>query len=1075
MTSANPGPVPRPAARYLRYFLRLFLPVAGLVLAGTLVIHVRELDRHLVAIKANETNGVAVGRGLIESRLDAAVRDVLLAAGLPPVRRALDNPASGELAQAGETLAAIATANPGYQRIRWIDQTGWERTRVDNRRGAAEVVIPARLEYVGERRYFLDAKALNPGQVLLSPIDLSIENNEIARPYTPVMHIATPLADSTGRRSGVMVVNLLGAGLLDVFRANARQQLGQAVLLNRDGYWISSPIAQDEWGFATGAGQSFAKRNPEIWNRIGGADDGQFRDDAGLWTFAVVSPARASAKPPTAGDPAGAATAGERWISVSFVPNEALALPAIVVTQIWTSALLVLLGFAFGTYRLARSAARERISRDALAQLNSELEHRVRQRTGELEVALSSVRETESRFRGLVEQSMAGIFILQDGRFRYVNPAFAAIFGYRDPEDIVNRVLAVELVSAEDRERLAELVGDTRAGMPEQFALVGVRPDGQKVEVEIYPRRIEYQGRTAQIGLAMDVTERRRNEQKLRQAATVFESTREGVVMTDTAGIVQTINPAFTTVTGYAEDEVIGRSLKILKSGRQDEAFYRAMWASLRGGGFWQGELWNRRKNGEIYPEWLTISAVVDPRGVLTNYVGVFTDLTRVKKSEQEIARLAHYDALTGLPNRLLVTTRLESAIGRTHRRRKRGAVLHVDLDRFKDINDSLGHAAGDDLLKEVASVLKSRVRESDTLARLGADEFLVLLEDIDAPEDAAAVANVLIEQMRRPFALADGKRIHTGCSIGISVFPDDSANPGQLIQFADTALHQAKARGRGQFHFYTEALGASANERLALESALRHALIAEEFVLHYQPLIDLQNDIPIGAEVLVRWQRADGELVSPQRFIPLAEDSGLIIPLGGWILRTACIQAKAWLDQGLPLQTLAVNLSPRQLHQQNLVEEIASILQATGLPPAVLELELTESALAEPERGIEILLKELKALGVRLAIDDFGTGYSSLSYLKRFPIDKLKIDQSFVRDIPDDPAGMEIAATVVAMGRNLSLKVLAEGIETSVQREFLTRHGCQDGQGYLFSRPLPAGGFFAWYRENAGKARTNA
>ena len=1061
----------RPASevRYLRYFLRLYLPVVVLVLVGTLIIHVRELDRHLVAIKANEASAVAVGRNLLETRLEAAARDVLLAADLPAIRRALDNPGTAELTQAAESLAAIAAADAEYQRVRWIDQSGWERTRIDRRDGKVEIVIPARLEYVGVRRYFLDAKTHAAGRVLFSPIDLSIENNEIARPYTPVMHLATALFDSANRRSGVMVINLLGAGLLDAFRANARKQRGQSMLLNREGFWLSSPNAKDEWGFATGAGDSFAARNPQVWGRIAGAGNGQFIDEDGLWTFAPVAPriSRQGPSGPSAGEDG--PRAGEYWISVSFVSNATLALPPIVVVQIWVSALLVLSGFALATYRLARSSAREHASREALARLNNELEQRVQQRTGELEIALSSVRETESRFRGLVEQSMAGIFILQDGRFRYVNPAFAAIFGYENPEQIVDRALAVELVAPEDRERVKALIDPPRNGnpLPEQFALLGARPDGQKVDVEVYPRRIEFQGRPAQIGLAMDVTERRRNEQRLRQAATVFESTREGVVMTDTVGIVQTINPAFTTVTGYGEAEVVGRSLKILKSGRQDDEFYRAMWQSLRGTGFWQGELWNRRKNGEIYPEWLTISAVVDARGMQTNFVGVFADLTRVKKSEQEIARLAHYDPLTGLPNRLLVTTRLESAIGRTHRRRKRGAVLHVDLDRFKDINDSLGHAAGDSLLKEVASVLKARIRESDTLARLGADEFLVLLEDIDAPEDAAAVANVLIEQLRRPFALADGHRIHTACSIGISVFPDDSANAGQLIQFADTALHQAKARGRDQFHFYTEALGASANERLALESALRHALVTEEFVLHYQPLMDLQRGQPLGAEVLVRWQKADGELVSPARFIPLAEDSGLIIPLGGWILRTACAQAKTWLDEGLQLSTLAVNVSPRQLHQQTLVEEIAAVLEATGLPAGVLELELTESALAESERGIEALLRQLKALGVRLAIDDFGTGYSSLSYLKRFPIDKLKIDQSFVRDIPDDPAGMEIAATVVAMGRNLSLKVLAEGIETPIQREFLTRHGCQDGQGYLFSRPLPAADFEAWYRAN--------
>ncbi len=554
----------------------------------------------------------------------------------------------------------------------------------------------------------------------------------------------------------------------------------------------------------------------------------------------------------------------------------------------------------------------------------------------------------------------------------------------------------------------------------------------------------------------------------LRQAAAVFESTREGVVITDLTPCILAVNRAYIEITGYGEAQVLGKNPKIIKSGRHDEVFYQVMWASLLTAGYWHGEIWNRRKNGEIYPQWLTISTVFNDRQEPCNYVGVFTDITQIKQSEARLSHLAHYDPLTDLPNRLLAHSRLHHAIERAQRHHHRVATLYFDLDRFKNINDSLGHPVGDELLIMMASRLKKRLREEDTLARLGGDEFLLILEDIRDPSEPATLAQNLIDLLTTPFTLPSGHEIFINASIGISLFPDDASSVTELIQHADMAMYLAKQEGRNTYRYHTKALSIAANERLVMENHLRHAMTAEEFILYYQPLIHAGSGKTVGVEALVRWQPPDKAMISPGKFIPIAEETGLIVPLGEWVLRTACAQGRAWIDAGFPSLVIAVNLSVRQFQSENLVELVKSVLAESGLPAACLELELTESMFMEhAEQSINIL-KTLKALGVRLAIDDFGTGYSSLTYLKRFPIDKLKIDRSFVHGLPHDPNDREIAATIIAMARSLKLAVLAEGVETEQQLVYLCQHGCDYYQGYLFYKPAPAAELEVWLRNNS-------
>ncbi|WP_343035932.1 EAL domain-containing protein [Aromatoleum toluvorans] len=546
----------------------------------------------------------------------------------------------------------------------------------------------------------------------------------------------------------------------------------------------------------------------------------------------------------------------------------------------------------------------------------------------------------------------------------------------------------------------------------------------------------------------------------LRQAAAVIESTRDGVMITDLERRIVSVNRAWCEMTGFPREEALGRAPRLLKSGLQNNAFYHRMWGQVMRTGYWQGELWNRRRNGELYPQWLSISTVYDDDRRPTHYVGVMTDISRIKQSEAQLEHLAHYDPLTDLPNRLLAQSRLEHAIELAARQRSCIGVLFIDLDRFKTINDSLGHRAGDEALLAASQRLKRCLREEDTLARWGGDEFLVVLENLAKPDEAAHTAQTLIDQLREPLHLADGQTVYLGASIGISVYPQDARAAAPLIQQADTALNQAKVQGRNIYRFFTEAMGQAAQRHLNLARRLREALDHGGFALHYQPQIDIASGRIAGCEALLRWNDPEEGLVPPGRFIAFAEESGLIVQIGEWALRTACRQARQWADAGLPPLHVSVNLSARQLWQADLPERIGAILEATGLPPQSLELELTESMIMGHEPQAVEQLGLLRRMGLRLAIDDFGTGYSSLSYLKNLPIEVLKIDQSFVRNIPQDRNDREIVAGIIALARKLNLAVTAEGVETPAQLAFLAEQGCDSYQGYLFSRPLPAAEF---------------
>jgi diguanylate cyclase (GGDEF)-like protein/PAS domain S-box-containing protein len=691
---------------------------------------------------------------------------------------------------------------------------------------------------------------------------------------------------------------------------------------------------------------------------------------------------------------------------------------------------------------------------EALRKSNLELEQRVAERTSELSQQL--------HFQQQLIETIPGPIFYKDANARYLgcNSAFANFIGIAAdkllgmaPHDIAPPELA-------DKYLAADLALFNQPGVqiyesPVRYA------SGEMRDVLFHKATFtEADGSVGGlVGFMLDITERKRMEERLQQAATVFDSSAEGFTITAPDGTIIAVNRAFTEITGYSEEEAVGRKPSMLQSGRHSEEFYREMWTTIEFTGRWQGEVWNKCKDGRIFPEWLTISAVKDTAGKLTHYVGVFSDITAIKTAYDQISHLAHHDALTGLPNRLLLEDRLHVAIQRARREETGLAVLFVDLDRFKTINDSLGHHVGDRVLCEVSARFSKLIRESDTVARLGGDEFLILVEGFEDSAVASTIAEKILNNLRdTPVSLE--QEFFIGVSIGISLFPQDGNDSAALIKNADIAMYRAKERGRNTYELFTQELNHSSLDRFQMETDLRRAVERDELQLYLQPQFSLKTGQLIGAEALLRWQHPIDGLILPGKFIPLAEESGLILAVGEWVQQTACQHWAGWVKSGLNPGVLSINVSGVEFRRGRIQETVRKALESTRLPPALLELEITESAvMLHAESSIQVL-NDLRAMGISLAIDDFGTGYSSLAYLKRLPLDKLKVDQSFVRGLPDDAEDCAIARAVIALGHSLQLTIIAEGVETQEQSDFLAREGCDEMQGYLRGKPMPADEF---------------
>jgi diguanylate cyclase (GGDEF)-like protein/PAS domain S-box-containing protein len=673
------------------------------------------------------------------------------------------------------------------------------------------------------------------------------------------------------------------------------------------------------------------------------------------------------------------------------------------------------------------------------------------------------LKESESHFRDTFEYAPIGVSnVALDKHYLAVNQTYCDIVGYSREELLTMTIM--DLTQDQDKVAHTLLIQQLLTGEKKKFCIEKqvVHKDHNLVWVSLSVQLCYSAAGSPDYIIATieNITERKLAETHTRIAATVFES-QEGMLITDANKIILKVNHAFTRITGYSADDVIGKTPQLLGSGQHDDAFYAALWQSIHDMGVWQGEVWNRRKNGDRYPQWLTITAVKDnDNGAVTHYVATMVDITERKATEKYINHLAFYDPLTQLPNRRLLQERLKHGINLSHRTGGQMAVLMLDLDKFKAVNDNFGHAAGDELLQQAGERIKARLRKVDMVARLGGDEFVVLMENAGDYETVARVAEAIIDTLRQPFTLLDNHTVYIGTSIGIAIYPHHGDNADALMDNADTALYHAKDSGRGCFAYFSNELTQKARERIALEARLRRAIEQQELQVYFQAQIDINSNRITGAEALVRWHDPVKGCIMPNDFIPLAEETGLIVAIGEFVLRKTCQLGRQWLDQGLPAIILAVNVSPHQFSRCDINALVAEILKETGFPASYLELEITESGLMDNQEHAMAILNKLHKQGVRLAIDDFGTGYSSLAYLKYFPLDVLKIDKTFVDDIPFLQGDMAITATIIAMAHHLGFKVLAEGVETQEQLAFLQQHQCDSYQGYLHGKAVPADDF---------------
>ena len=678
----------------------------------------------------------------------------------------------------------------------------------------------------------------------------------------------------------------------------------------------------------------------------------------------------------------------------------------------------------------------------------------------ELRQAQVELEESRDRYVDLYDFAPVGYLTLtRDAMIAEVNLTGAALLGIERKKLLQRRF--VHFVAEEDSDRWSRFfVSVLQHGERQNCELVLKRDNGSIFHAYLDCLHIKGGNGKHSARIAFtDISERKKAEEALRIAAIAFES-QEGIMVTDANSVIQRVNNAFTRLTGYSAEEAVGSTPAMLSSGRHDKDFYQCMWATLNEQKYWQGEMWNKRKNGKIYADWLTITAVAAPDGNITHYVGNFSDITSNPESSAEIHRLAYYDLLTQLPNRRMLLDRLRQALAASSRSKHYGALLFLDMDNFKNLNDTRGHYIGDLLLVEIAHRLNANVREGDTVARLGGDEFVLMLENLSEDiQEAAIQAGLVGEKVRDAVALPyrlKGLELWCTASIGVSLFYGHEASVDELLKYSDFAMYHAKKEGRNSMRFFDPEMQATLVERSALESDLRHALGRRQLRLYYQIQVDNERRA-IGAEALLRWVHPERGMILPEQFIPLAEKTGLIVPIGLWVLQTACAQIRDW--SGNPATSslqLALNASALELRQPDFVEQVRQAISATGINPALLKIELTESLLVDNVSDTVAKMNALKALGIRFSMDDFGTAYSSLAYLKQLPLDQLKIDQTFIRDLGDNPSNAALVQAIILMGRTFGLDVIAEGVEVEAQLAFLNLHGCHAYQGYLFSRPLP-------------------
>ncbi|MFZ3017609.1 MAG: EAL domain-containing protein [Gallionella sp.] len=1021
-------------SRFVKRLISNFLPAALIIAALGSVFYAFESEGDLKALIAHEKDHVHAGVESINRTLLTLKHDTQYLAHSTLLAEAIERPDRARIGKLEQDLAAFIAAKGIYHKTRWIDEKGQEQVRVE-RNDHMSIVPPGAAENKAARYYFDEAMKLKRGEIYLSPLDLEIEHDAVERRQRPILRAATPLFDPSGHARGIAVISYSARDLFEHIDQVSATAGTAWMLLNERGYWLRSNIPAQEFGFMLPHRANMAVQQPEVWKKIAQAPSGHFFDaDGGLWMFDTVYPNHVITDHPAPSRENAGRMKMVKYIDAATLGSQHQALRK-------QTALLVglFLALAFAiSFRLSRSQL-DKEDRDI------DLQHLL----GEL---------NQQKFA--LDQHAIVAIAAQDGTITYVNDKFCAISQHRR-EELIGQNHRIVKSGLHDAAFYREMSEAIRSGIVWHGETCHRAKDGSLYWVK--NTFVPLPSSASYIAISTDITAQKQTEEKLRIASIAFE-THEAIVVTDMQAKIISVNHAFEQLTGYSAAEAIGQNPNILQSGRHDQQFYQEMWGTLLKKGIWSGEMWDKRKDGSLYPKWLTISAVRNEQQETTNYVAIFMDISERKRAEEEIQRLAFYDTLTELPNRRLLMDRLIQSLIASERSGSFGALLFMDMDNFKILNDTQGHDVGDMLLIEVARRLRSSVRESDTVARLGGDEFVVILQGLGSSELLAAnqaedIAEKIVAALSETYFLSAHEH-HSSVSIGVGLFHGRGTTVDELLKRADTAMYQAKSAGRNAVRFFETDMQKAVESRAMLETALRQAIAKEELQLYYQMQVDREQRI-VGAEALLRWINEERGFVSPAQFIPLAEESGLILPIGLWVLETACRQLKQWQQSpsSRHLQ-LAVNVSARQFRQPNFVAQVGDMLTEYGIDPTYLKLELTESVvLADVGETVQKMLA-LKQLGVQFSMDDFGTGYSSLSYLKQLPLNQIKIDQSFVRDIVTDKSDAIIVKTIIDMSINFNLEVIAEGVETEEQLEILRENGCQAFQGYLFSKAVPLAEF---------------
>jgi len=1056
--------------RHPARILILFLPIALLIGISMFFIQRTELDRLHTKHALDARQAVAVGDEAISRTLQWISRDVRYLAQDVGVQQLLDDPSKKHLDDLATDWVSFSNNKQVYDKIRWIDENGMERLRI-NYAKPKPIVVPVReLQDKHERYFFSDTFKLDAGEIFVSPFDLNVENNQIEIPHKPTIRLGMPMFDSKGKKRGILLINYFASDLLASFSQSSRLGKSSAWLVNEDGYWLKGPSAEDEFGFMFGRKElTMAQRYPEAWKKILTEDEGQFVTADGLWTFDTVFPLAEGQKTSTGSTeiraPSSAVLESGKyaWKSVHLMPTaEYNAGMTAYNIRLFGSALLLLALFFAGIWRLVRAQLVEQNIRENLEQM-------VQERTHDLTQANQNLTESEARLRTLFETIPDLIRVKSvDGKYLAVNPAFERLLGV-DKSQLLGKT-ADEFVGEDQAKALhSDDMAALDANKPLAFEeWLTYASDGHKglFEVIKMPMRTPSGELIGVLGIGRDITERKLAEEKLQLAAMVYQHSSQAIMVTDANGQIVAVNPGFERITGYTAEEVIGKNPSVLSSGRQDRAFYQAMWHALQTTGRWQGEIWNKRKNGQLYPAWITINAIFTEDGAIDRYVELCSDFTKKKEAEQLLWQQTNFDPLTGMPNRHLFMEHLELEISTSRHTSLPLALISLDLDHFKDVNDTLGHDMGDIMLQEVAKRLKDAVREIDTVAHLGGDDFTVILASLENLNIIERIAQDILKRVSEPFRLKN-ETVYVTASMGVSIYPDDAANIDDLLRNAEQAMYAAKKDGRNRCNYFTSSMQAAAQVRLRLINDLRSALSANQFQVVYQPIVDLNTGEIRKAESLIRWMHPVRGLISPAEFIAIAEEIDVIADLGNWIFHEAARQSLRWRQTHHPEFQLSVNMSPVQF-RNNGISHIAwfDFMRRLGVPGQGIVVEITESLLMDASSGISAQLLAFHDAGMQVAIDDFGTGYSSLSYIKKFDIDYLKIDQSFVRNLAPDSSDLALCEAIIVMAHKLDIKVIAEGVETENQRALLAAAGCDYGQGMLFSKPLYAADFELMLKE---------